>query len=135
MQPTDKLRKEISTIQIIIALVGVLICLAGLVILISPQKFKNVMNNFAGQRRFLFAIIFRLVLGAILLAEAASLRFPLAMKIIGAISIVAAIGILIAGQQRMDQIIDYWMKKSEVLFRVASVFALAFGGFLIYVTT
>ena len=121
--------------KIVIALFGALICVAGMVILVSPAKFKNVMNNFTGRRRFLFAIISRVIIGAILLAEAASLRFPLAVKIIGAISILAAIGLLLAGQPRMDRIIDYWMKKSDVLFRVASVFAFAFGGFLIYVTT
>ena len=120
--------------KLIIALVGALICLAGLLILVSPQKFKNAMNSFAGRRRFVFAIGSRLVLGAILLAEAANLRFPLAMKVIGAISIIAAIGILIARQQRMDRIIDYWLRKPDNFLRVWSVFAFAFGAFFIYVT-
>ncbi len=121
--------------KIIIALVGVLICLGGLVMLLAPEKFKNVMNNWTGQPRFLFAIIIRVVLGAILLAEAASLRFPLAMKIIGGISIVAAIAILLVGQGRMDRIIDYWMRKPNNILRAWSVFAIAFGAFFIYVTT
>ena len=121
--------------KIIIALFGVLIILGGLVILIVPEKFKNVMNHFAGRPRFLFGIIIRIVLGAVLLAEAASLRFPLAMKIIGAISILAAIGLLLAGQDRVDRIIDYSMKRSEIIFRIASGLAFALGAFLIYVTT
>ena len=121
--------------KIIIALFGVLICLAGLLILLAPQKFKNLMNSFAGQKRFLFAIIIRIVLGAILLAEATNLKFPFAMKIIGAISIVAAIGILLVGQGRMDRIIDYWMRKPDNFLRSWSVFAIAFGAFFIYVTT
>ena len=118
----------------VIALFGALMCVAGLVLLISPKKFKSVMNSFAGQQRFLFAIVIRLVLGAVLIAAAESLRFPLAMKIIGVIIIVAAIGIAIAGQPRLDRIIDYWMRKSDTLFRVTSVFAFAFGAFLIYAT-
>lgn len=121
--------------KIIIALFGVLICLGGLTILILPEKFKNIMNRWTGQPRFLFAVIIRVVLGAILLSEAVNLKFPLAMKIIGAISILAAVVLLLVGQERMDRFIDWWMKQSETVFRVASVFAFVVGAFLIYVTT
>ncbi len=117
----------------LIALFGVLICLGGLTILILPEKFKNIMNRWTGQPRFLFAVIIRVVLGAILLSEAANLKFPLAMKIIGAISILAAVVLLLVGQERMDRFIDWWMKRSENVFRVASVIAFALGAFLIYV--
>ena len=121
--------------KLFIVLIGALICLAGLVILIAPEKFKSVMNNWTGQPRFLFAVIVRIVFGAILLAEAANLKYPLAMQIIGGISIVAAIAILLIGQDRLDRFIAYWMRLSDKLLRFWSLFALAFGAFLIYVTT
>ncbi len=120
--------------KIIIALVGVLICLAGLLILVSPQTFRNVMNRFAGQQRFLFAVIARIIIGAILLLEAPNLKFTLAMQIIGGISILAAVVLLLIGQERMDRIIDWFMRLSDEVFRIMSVFAFAFGAFLIYVT-
>ncbi len=116
----------------LIALFGVLICLGGLTILILPEKFKNIMNRWTGQPRFLFAVIIRVVLGAILLSEAANLKFPLAMKIIGAISILAAVVLLLVGQERMDRFTDWWMKQSDKLLRVSSVLAIAFGAFFIY---
>ena len=118
--------------KILITLFGVLICLAGLTILILPEKFKNFMNRWTGQPRFLFAVIIRVVLGAILLSEAANLKFPLAMKIIGAISILAAVVLLLVGQERMDRFIDWWTKQSDKLLRVSSVLAIAFGVFFIY---
>ncbi len=119
-------------LKILIALFGVLICLGGLTILILPEKFKNIMNRWTGQPRFLFAVIIRVVLGAILLSEAANLKFPLAMKIIGATSILAAVVLLLVGQERMDRFIDWWMKQSDKLLRVSSVLAIAFGAFFIY---
>ncbi len=119
-------------LKILIALFGVLICLAGLTILILPEKFKNIMNRWTGQPRFLFAVIIRVVLGAILLSEAANLRFPLAMKIIGAISILAAVVLLLIGEERMDRFIGWWMKQSDNLLRVSSILAIAFGAFFIY---
>ena len=118
--------------KLLITLFGVLICLAGLAILIFPDQFRNAMNKWTGQPRFLFAVIIRVVLGAILLSEAATLRFPLAMKIIGAISILAAVILLLIGQERMDRFIDWWMKQSDNLLRVSSVLAIAFGAFFIY---
>ena len=119
--------------KMLIVLFGVLICLAGLTILILPEKFKNIMNRWTGQPRFLFAVIIRVVLGAILLSEAANLKFPLAMKIIGAISILAAVVLLLIGQERMDRFIDWWMRMADNVLRVWSVLAIAFGAFLIYV--
>ncbi len=121
-------------VKIIIALFGVLICLAGLTILILPEKFKNIMNRWTGQPRFLFAVIIRVLFGALLLSEAANLKFPLAMKIIGAISILAAVVLLLVGQERMDRFIDWWMRMSDNLLRFWSIFAFVFGAFLIYVT-
>ena len=120
--------------KIVIALFGALVCIAGLLILLAPEKFKSVMNKFAGQPRFLFAIIVRILFGAILLAEATNLKFPFAMKIIGAISIAAAVVLLLIGQGRMDRFIDWFMKMTDNVMRVWSIFALAFGAFLIYAT-
>jgi hypothetical protein len=92
-------------------------------------------NNFSGQPRFLFAIIFRILFGAILLWEASNLKFSFAMQIIGGISIVAAIALLLMGQDRMDRMIDWFMvKMTNNIMRGWSVFAFAFGAFLIYVT-
>ncbi len=118
--------------KLLITLFGVLICLAGLAILIFPVQFRNAMNKWTGQPRFLFAVIVRVLFGALLLSEAANLKFPLAMKVIGAISILAAVVLLLIGQERMDRFIDWWMKQSEIVFRVASVLAIAFGAFFIY---
>jgi uncharacterized protein YjeT (DUF2065 family) len=120
--------------KIIIALFGALICLTGLLILIAPDKFRSAMNNWTGQPRFLFAVIVRVVFGAIFLAEAANLKFPLAMKIIGGISIVAAVILLLTGQQRMDRIIEWFMSLSDEVFRLTSVISIGFGAFIVYVT-
>ena len=120
--------------KIFIALVGLLIFVAGLLILKSPQIFRNAMNSFTGQRRFLFAVIARIIIGAILLLEAPNLKFTLAMQIIGGISILAAVGLLLMGQERMDRMIDWFMRLSDEAFRLASGFSIALGAFLIYVT-
>ena len=92
------------------------------------------MNRFAGQARFLFAVIARIIIGAILLLEAPNLKFTLAMQIIGGISILAAVVLLLIGQDRMDRMIDWFMRFSNEIFRFVSVIAIVFGAFLVYVT-
>ena len=120
--------------KIIIAAFGALICLAGLVILMAPDRFRAVMNSWTGQPRFLFSVIVRIAFGAVLLAEAANLKFPLAMKIIGGISIVGAVVLLLVGEKRMDRIIDWFMSLSNDIFRLVSTIPIAFGSFITYVT-
>ena len=92
------------------------------------------MNSFTGQARFLFAVISRIIIGAILLLEASNLKFTFAMQIIGGISILAAIALLLMGEGRMDRMIDWFMRLSDEVFRLVSVFAIAFGAFFVYVT-
>lgn len=93
------------------------------------------MNSFTGQLRFLFAVIVRIIIGAILLLEASNLKFTFVMQIIGGISILAAVVLLLMGQDRMDRMIDWFMKMADNVMRGWSVFAIAFGAFLIYVST
>ena len=120
--------------KIIITLFGAFICLAGLVMLISPQKFKDVMNNIADQTLFLSAVIVRIIIGAILLLEAPNLKFTPVIEVIGSIFILAAIILLLIGQNRVRRMIDWFLKFSDNFYRIWSVLAFAFGGFLIFVT-
>jgi hypothetical protein len=47
----------------------------------------------------------------------------------------AAVVLLLMGQERMDRFVDWIMSKmTDKVMRAWSTFALAFGGFLIYVT-
>ena len=120
--------------KIIITLFGAFICLAGLVMLISPQKFKDVMNNITDQTLFLSAVIVRIIIGAILLLEAPNLKFTSVIEFIGSIILLSAFILLLIGSKRLRRMIDWFMKLSDDFYRACSVVAFAFGAFLIYVT-
>ena len=120
--------------KIIIIVLGALICLAGLVMVIYPQKFRDVMNNIADQTLFLGAVIGRIIIGAILLLEAPNLKFTPVIEVIGSIIIAAAVVLLLMGQKRVRRMMDWFLKLSDNFYRVWSILAFAFGGFLIYVT-
>ncbi len=119
--------------KLIVAGFGVLIVLIGLLGLVSPARFRTLFERMTSQTRFLAAIILRLGFGALLWIAADALRFPQLMRILAAISIIAAVGILIMGRERLDRLVDWWLARSDGLFRLSTFFAAAFGGFLIYV--
>ena len=119
--------------KLIVAGFGVLIVLIGLLGIVSPAHFRAVFERMTSQTRFLVAIILRLGLGALLWIVADALRFPQLMRILAAISIIAAVGILIMGRERLDRLVDWWLASSDSLLRLSTFFAAAFGGFLVYV--
>lgn len=119
--------------KLIVAGAGVLIVLIGLLGLVSPARFRAVLERTTSQTRFLAAIILRLGLGALLWIVADALRFSQLMRILAAISIIAAVGILIMGRERLNRLVDWWLARSDGLLRLSTFFAAAFGGFLVYV--
>lgn len=119
--------------SLIVSGFGVLIVLIGLLGLVAPPRFRGVFEGMTSQTRFRAAIILRLGLGAILWIGADALRFPQIIRIIAAISILAAVAILIMGRERLNKLVDWWLTRPDGLLRLSAVFAAAFGGFLIYV--
>ena len=99
-----------------------------------PQKLlqwtKDVMDAKWGIH---FAVIIRLLLGAALLTAASTSKFPTTFLIIGWIAIVAAFGVLLMGRARLSKFVDWWFERfTPTVVRAWLLFALAFGGFLIY---
>lgn len=119
----------------IIAVLGALIILLGLVGLIQPDRFRSMFTSIESRPRFIFAIVTRLLLGGLLWWLADELRHPQVMRILAVIAVVAAVGILLAGRKRLDRLVDWWLSRADGVLRVSALFAAAFGAFLVYVAT
>jgi uncharacterized membrane protein YqgA involved in biofilm formation len=119
--------------KLVVAGVGVLVVLIGLIGLVTPQRFRSAFRSMSSQARFVAAILLRLGLGAFIWIIADELKFPHVMRIIAAISIFAAVGILIMGRERLNQLVEWWLARSDGVLRMSTFFAALFGGFLVYV--
>jgi hypothetical protein len=119
----------------VVAALGVLIVLLGLLGLVAPGRFRALFAGMTSRTRFLAAIYLRVGLGVFLWIVADALRFPYVIRIIAAISLFAAVAILIMGHERLNQLVDWWLARSDGLLRVSTLFAALFGGFLVYVAT
>ena len=120
---------------LVVAVVGGLVVLLGVVGLAAPESTRAWFNSMTGQSRFITAIAVRLGFGLLLWYAAADLRWPYAMRILGAIAFLAAVGILIMGRDRLDRLVEWWLTRPDTLFRGSMLFTAAFGGLLIYVST
>jgi len=120
---------------VIVAVLGALVALLGLVGLVQPERFRSIFTAMDSQTRFIIAIALRLAMGGVLWWLADELRHPHVMRVLAAIAIFAAVIPLIMGRERLDRLIGWWLSRSDGLLRVSALFAAAFGVFLVYVAT
>jgi len=116
-----------------IIIFGGLMALAGVVLLINPQTLVGIISQGAENVWLhVAAVAVRLVLGVALVTESGLSRFPLAIEIIGWISIVAAVTLAVIGRKKFISLMNWALKVARPFGRIAGVGAIAFGAFLVY---
>lgn len=118
---------------LLVAILGALIALLGLIGLVQPSRFRSLFTTMDSQTRFVIAIVTRLAMGALLWWLADDLRHPHVMRILAVIAVVAAVVVLVVGRGRLDKLIDWWLSKPDGVLRVSALFAAAFGVYLTWV--
>ena len=119
--------------QIIIIILGVLVMIAGVIISFSPALVLNwFKRNTEDYWLYSFAIGLRLALGFLLITHAELSKFPLVIAIIGWLSIAAALSILLMGKMRFVKLVNWAINLVSGTLRTGGLFAVVFGGFIIY---
>jgi len=118
---------------ILIIIFGALTLLAGIIIIINPEViFGFLRNNVDKLSVHILAVVVRLVLGALLIYQSDVSKYPLAIEIIGWLSIVAAIIFAVIGRNNFKRIISWALSLTKPFGRVGGIIAAAFGAFLVY---
>lgn len=120
---------------VLVAILGVLIALLGLVGLVQPDRFRAMFATMDSRTRFAFAIGIRLAMAGLLWWLADELRHPHVIRVLAVIALLAAIMLPIMGRTRLDKLIDWWLSRPDGLLRLSALLAAGFGGFLVYVAT
>ena len=110
---------------------GVLLAAIGVWGLFQPGALQRWVAEMEPMPRYALAVGIRLGLGLFLLAVAPEARWPVPTRILGIITLAAAVGLLIAGPTRLDRIVAWWSTRPATSARVASGFALLFGVLLV----
>lgn len=118
---------------LLIIIFGALTLLAGIVIVINPEFiFGFLRNNLDKLVIHILAVVVRFVLGILLIYQSSLSKFPLIIEVIGWLSIVAAIILAVIGRRYFNRLMSWALSLSMPFGRVGGVFAVGFGGFLIY---
>ncbi len=118
---------------IFIIIFGILTCLAGIVILVNPEiVFGFLRKNSDKIELQILAIAIRLVLGAFLIYQSGTSKYPFVIEIIGWLSIVAAVFFAVIGRNNFSLLMAWALSQVKTLGRVGGVIASAFGAFLIH---
>ena len=119
-------------IQIII-IFGALTCLAGLLMLINPEIVTGLLrSNYTKIELHVLAVVVRIVLGALLIYQSDASKYPLAIEIIGWLSIAAAAAFALIGRANFCRLMAWALRQAENFGRFGGVIAAAFGAFLVH---
>ena len=116
-----------------IILFGALTCLTGIVIFIKPEKVFGVLRKHSARIELhISAVAIRLVLGAFLIDQSAASKYPLAIEIIGWLSILAAVFFAVIGRNNFTRLMARALSLVNTMGQVGGGVAVCFGAFLIY---
>ena len=116
----------------VVSIFGALIALIGLIGIVVPRYFIEVIGNWKSESRFIAAVGIRMVMGVICLSAAPASRMPLVVQVIGIIAIVAAASALLVGRERLDRLIDWWLERPPIIVRMSAAFAAGFGILMVF---
>jgi hypothetical protein len=120
---------------ILVASFGVLIAGLGVLGLMGPGRFVSWVRSVWRHDLLWLAVAIRLVLGSVLLLAAPECRASAAVRVLGVISIAAAVSLPLVGSRRLRAFVDWWCRQSTGFIRVWMLAAVLFGGFLVYAGT
>ena len=107
--------------------------LSGVIIVINPEViFGYLRSNLDKLALHILAVVVRLIIGALLINQSDLSKFPLAIEILGWLSIVAALLLAVIGRHNFHRLMSWALNYLKPFGRVGGVFATAFGGFIIY---
>ena len=118
----------------LVALFGVLIIIACAYGVANPQGLVALVDRFAGLGGYLIAIIVRVILGGAAIVAAPASLLPIFLYVIGAISLIAALALILMGKSRFGRLIRWVASWNPPVLRGGLVLGMLFGVALVWVT-
>jgi len=107
--------------------------LTGIMLVIDPEIiFGFLRKNTESLAIHVIAVLTRLVVGALLIAQSHLSIFQLEVEILGWVLIVAGFLLVAIGQKKFQKLMSQALGKSKLFGRLSGVLSITFGAFLIY---
>lgn len=118
--------------DMIIIIFGDLIVLAGLLITAKPDLIFGFMRANSGRLEFyILAISVRVMLGILLINQAATSNFPSVIVVVGWLALAAGIALALMGRRNFNRVMDWALGLFEPIGRLGGVLTIVVGAFLV----
>lgn len=116
-------------------IVGLLIVAFGLVGMTLPGDLVLIGRDVLTPTGLYVIAILRVCVGVALILAASTSRMPILLRLVGTIAVVAGLTTPLFGVDRSLAVVSWWAGLSPMFTRLASMFAMAFGCFIVYASS
>ncbi len=118
---------------VITALLGLLIIVAGIVVIARPSRVGDIADRMLTTSAIKAgAILGRIAIGILLLLAAPDTRLPTFMTILGFLSIIGGVALAIMKEAWVNGLVGWWANQSKTILRVWGVLIALFGSVIVY---
>ncbi len=118
---------------LVIIIFGVLMVIAGAWLVAQPAALFDLLRKHSEALALhVFAVVVRMILGALLVLSANDSLYPAAMEILGWVILAAAIMLAVMGRGNFKKLMAWALSLNASLQRIAGTASIGFGGFLVY---
>ncbi|NQT06025.1 MAG: hypothetical protein HQ575_00625 [Candidatus Omnitrophica bacterium] len=119
--------------RILLILLAMIWIVAGVLMFIFTDAFKEVMRNLLKQKKFkLFAVLSFLV-GVILMLGSSVVNAPWVAVLFGVLAIAKGVFFMFGPKKKADELISWWLNASNNAYKVWSIAAFLFGVILLLI--
>ena len=112
---------------------SLLIVLVGIAVIIHPDTVFSVLEKHAEKPVVhILAVVIRFLFGLLLLAVADQSSLPMALKILGWVSLIAALALALIGRNNFRRLMAWALGFPKQYRRMGGLLAMILGGFIIY---
>ena len=117
----------------IVLLFGVLILLGSVTLIVNPKYILGIFANYGDTPGLhIFAIIVRIILGIALVIAAADSKYPIALQILGWLTLIVVLVLSAMGRKRFKSLIKWSLGINPSIQRVMGFFGILFGSLLFH---
>ena len=116
----------------LVALIGVLIMIAGLLAVAVPGLLRDKFALFQNDRLLAVGVGGRIVLGLFFLVASEACSWPLAIGTIGVVAVAVGFVGAFLGFERLKALMGWFLARSNTVFRAWAGLAIVLGVFIVY---
>lgn len=98
----------------------------------NPSYSKTFLEKYLDKDWMVWAVIFRIVIGALFILSSNDTRYPHFIFWLGIVTLLSGITLPIVGKERIKKIINWWLDKAIFVQIIWAFATLIFGLFIIY---